>query len=85
MLVTEIRSINDWNSVLVHGKFIELEGIDAKAKLHDFSLGVKDLIRIKELKKMNFINEFSSRIFEEKSPIVYQVKDLEISGRMRRV
>lgn len=84
LLVTEISSINYWNSVLVKGKFNELEGLDAKVKLHDFSLGVKDLIRIKEHKKMNFLNEFSSRIFKNTTPIVYQVEELEISGRLRR-
>ncbi|MET2985156.1 pyridoxamine 5'-phosphate oxidase family protein [Aureibaculum conchae] len=84
MLVTEIRSVNDWNSVLVHGRFNELEGINSKAKLHDFSRGVKELIRIKEHKKMDFINEFSSKAYQGKTPIVYQVKDIEITGRKRR-
>ena len=84
LLITEITAIDEWNSVLVHGKFEELEGLDAKTKLHDFSLGVKDLIRIKEHKKMNFINEFSGRIFKGKTPIVFRIKELEISGRKRR-
>lgn len=81
MLVTEIKSVSDWDSVLVHGEFNELKSIDAKAKLHDFSIGIKNLIWIKELKKMNFINEFSSKVCKGKSPVIFQIKGLEITGR----
>lgn len=83
MSVTEINAINNWNSVSVRGVFEELEGVSAKAKLHDFSLGIKDLIRIKEHKKMSFLNEFSSKMFDQKSSIIFIIKNLEITGLKR--
>ncbi len=85
MSVAEIRSINDWDSVLAQGIFNELQGVDAKAKLHDFSLGIKDLIMRKEHRKLNFISEFSSKIYKGNTAIVFQIKELEITGRMRTV
>ena len=42
--VSEIDSVNDWKSVLAYGNFEELSGSAAKDKLHQFSLGAKDLI-----------------------------------------
>lgn len=81
--VSDIDSVNDWKSVLAHGTFQELSGSAAKAKLHQFSLGVKDLIINKEHRKLNFISEFSSKIYKDKMPIVFQIKVNEITGRMR--
>ncbi len=68
----------------MHGQYFELEGVDAKAKLHDFSLGIKELIRINEHKKLSFIHEFSSKLHEGKVPVVFQIKELEITGRKKR-
>src|SRR5690606_17542919 len=42
--VDTINTVNNWKSILVHGKFKQHFGSDAKAYLHQFSLGVKDLI-----------------------------------------
>jgi nitroimidazol reductase NimA-like FMN-containing flavoprotein (pyridoxamine 5'-phosphate oxidase superfamily) len=82
--VTDIDSVNSWESVLAQGKFIELSGSEAKAKLHVFSLGVKDLIIRKEHRKLDFISEFSSKIYKDDLPIVFQIKIEEVSGRIRR-
>jgi len=82
--VSEIDSVNNWNSVLTHGIFKELEGSNAKAYLHTFSLGVKDLIIVKKHKKLDFINQFSSKIHKGDTPIVYIIEIEEITGRMRR-
>ena len=59
-------------------------GSDAKSKLHEFSLGVKDLIHKKEHRELNFIHEFSSKIYKDDLPIVFSIKIEEITGKMRR-
>lgn len=82
--VSEIDSVNNWNSVLAHGIFKELEGSNAKAYLHTFSLGVKDLIIIKKHRKLDFINQFSSKLYKDGTPIVFLIEIEQITGRMRR-
>lgn len=82
--VSEVDSVNSWNSVLAQGKFNELSGSDAKAQLHVFSLGVKDLIINKEHRKLDFISEFSAKVYKEDLPIVFQIRVEEITGKMRR-
>ena len=82
--VSEIDAVNDWNSVLAHGIFKELEGSNAKAYLHTFSLGVKDLIIIKKQKKLDYINQFSSKLNKDDTPIVFLIEIEEITGKMRR-
>ncbi|WP_299336410.1 pyridoxamine 5'-phosphate oxidase family protein [uncultured Psychroserpens sp.] len=84
MEVSEIDSVNVWDSVLIHGQYEELEGSNAKAHLHDFSLGVKDLIIRKEHRKLDFISQFSSKIFKDDFPIIFLIKIEEITGKMRR-
>ncbi len=82
--VDEIESISRWKSVLVHGQFEELKGIDAKSQLHEFSQGVKDVIDRKEERKLQFIHEFSSKLGADgSSPIVYRIKISEITGKFR--
>ena len=81
--ISEIDSVNDWKSVLAHGTFEELSGSAAKAKLHQFSLGVKNLIITKEHKKLDFIHEFSSKIYTDDLPVIFQIKVEEITGKMR--
>ena len=83
--VSEIESVSDWNSVVVHGTFEELEGSDAKAYLHSFSLGVKNLIIKKKQKELDFISQFSSKISNDDMPIVFIIKIDEITGRIRRL
>ena len=84
MEVAEIDSVNHWNTIVVHGLYEELEGSTAKAYLHDFSLGVKDLIIRKEQRKLDFINEFSSKIYKDDFPVIFLIHIEEITGRMRR-
>jgi len=83
--VSEIDSVNNWDAILVHGMFKELEGSNAKSYLHTFSLGVKDLIILKEQRKLDFINQFSSKIYKGDVPIIFIIEIEEITGRMRRV
>lgn len=82
--ISEVNSVSSWNSVLAQGKYKELTGSDAKAQLHIFSLGVKDLIINKEHRKLDFISEFSSKIYKDDLPVVFQIKVEEITGKMRR-
>lgn len=81
--VSDIDSVNSWKSVLAQGVFVELSGSNAKSKLHEFSLGVKDLIIDKEHRKLDFISEFSSKIYKDDLPVVFVIKIDEITGRMR--
>ncbi len=81
--VTEIDSVNSWISVLVQGVFIEITGSEAKAKLHKFSLGVKDLIIRKEQRELDFISEFSSKIYNDDLPVVFIIQIDEITGKIR--
>ena len=82
--VSEIESSNHWQSAIVHGFYQELEGSNAKAQLHEFSLGVKDVIMRKELRDLDFISEFSARINTNDLPIVFVININEVTGKMRR-
>lgn len=82
--VDEIESVDRWKSVLVHGKFEELSGINAKILLHTFAQGVKEIVNRKEERELQFIHEFSSKLDATgSSPIVYRIKILEITGKQR--
>ena len=81
--VAEIESVTNWKSVLIHGTFEQHFGSDAKAYLHKFSLGVKDVIMEQEHEKVDFISEFSSKIYNDDIPSVFIIKIEEITGKMR--
>ncbi len=83
--VSEIDTVSNWQSVLVHGSFEPHFGSDAKAYLHKFSLGVKDVIMEQQHKQVNFISEFSSKIHNDNIPTVFLIKIEELTGKMRRV
>lgn len=82
--VVDVDGLTQWQSVMVHGEFEQLFGSDAKAYLHDFSLGIKTLIAEKELKELSFISEFSSKLVDENIPMIFIIKIDEITGKMRR-
>ena len=81
--VEEIKSVNNWRSVQVHGMFEELQGIDAKYLLHEFAQNVKKIITRKEGSHPEFISEFSSKLSEQGIPIVYRININEITGKFR--
>ncbi|WP_037319687.1 pyridoxamine 5'-phosphate oxidase family protein [Salegentibacter sp. Hel_I_6] len=81
--VDEITNLEKWKSVLLHGKFEELTGIDAKYMLRIFSEGVKKVIKAKEKSSPGFIRDFSSKITNSITPIVYRINIDEITGRQR--
>ncbi len=82
--VSNINSVNHWQSIAVHGTYEEFEGSAAKALLHDFSLGIKDIILNKEQRDLNFISEFSAKIAKNDIPIVFVINIEDITGKMRR-
>ncbi|WP_179318958.1 pyridoxamine 5'-phosphate oxidase family protein [Winogradskyella helgolandensis] len=81
--VSEINTITNWKSVVAHGDFIELERSSAKALLHEFSLGVKDVILRKELRDLDFISEFSAKIDSEETAVVFVIDITELTGKLR--
>ena len=84
MVVTDIDAVDDWESAQIHGTFEQVYGSEAKSYLHEFSLGVKDLVIRKEKRDLDFIREFSSNIKDGEEPIVFIIKVNDITGRMRR-
>ena len=82
--VSDIESVDHWQSIAVHGHYEEYEGSTAKALLHAFSLGIKDIIMKKEHRGLNFISEFSAKIANNDMPIVFVIHIEEITGKMRR-
>ncbi|QXP58355.1 pyridoxamine 5'-phosphate oxidase family protein [Olleya sp. HaHaR_3_96] len=83
LLVSDVDSVTDWKSVLVHGVFEQHFGSDAKSYLHKFSLGIKDIILEKEHSKANFISDFSSKIYKDNVPAVFIIKIEELTGKKR--
>lgn len=81
--VDEIKSIQEWRSVLVHGKFKELDGTTAKSYLHKFAEGVQDAIKRKKGATPKFIQDFSSRLQQRGIPIVYRITINDITGKLR--
>ncbi|APZ48043.1 flavin mononucleotide-binding protein [Polaribacter reichenbachii] len=81
--IDEIENLNNWKSVLAHGVYEELSGIDAKASLHEFAEGIKNLASKKEKKDFHFISDFSSKLHEEGLPIVFKIAIDEVTGKKR--
>lgn len=81
--VSMIRSVNDWSSVLVHGEYEELKGIDAKYHLHQFIQGIKAIHTEIEKGDMKFIGDFSSSIKPDAIAVVYRIRIKEMTGKYR--
>ncbi|WP_299521399.1 pyridoxamine 5'-phosphate oxidase family protein [Winogradskyella sp.] len=83
LAVADIYANNQWQSVLAHGQYNEIDGGTAKLYLHEFSLGIKDIILKKEHKDLDYISEFSSKIYNQETPIVFLIKIEDMTGKMR--
>jgi|TARA_R110000751_G_scaffold168699_1_gene274631 nitroimidazol reductase NimA-like FMN-containing flavoprotein (pyridoxamine 5'-phosphate oxidase superfamily) len=83
LCVSVIDSVNSWESVLVQGIYEEHTGSSAKAILHQFSIGVKKIILNQEQRHLDFINQFSSRIYNDDIPIVFTINIEGITGKRR--
>jgi nitroimidazol reductase NimA-like FMN-containing flavoprotein (pyridoxamine 5'-phosphate oxidase superfamily) len=82
--VDDIHSMNRWRSVLVHGRFEQLEGSTAKKYLRRFSEGVQRTISKKENDAPKFIKDFSSKLQQRGIPIVYRIHITDIVGKYRK-
>lgn len=82
--VVDVDGLTQWRSVMVHGEFEQLFGSDAKAYLHEFSLGIKNLIAEKEQTELSFISEFSSKLVNENLPMIFIIKIDEVTGKTRK-
>ena len=82
--VANIDAIDHWESAQIHGTFKQVFGSEAKSYLHEFSLGIKHLISKKEGRSLDFISEFSSKLYKDEIPVVFIIKIEAITGRMRR-
>ncbi|HUH46294.1 MAG TPA: pyridoxamine 5'-phosphate oxidase family protein [Arenibacter sp.] len=81
--VSKIDSINNWSSVLIHGEYEELKGIDAKYQLHQFLEGIKKIVGANGNSDLKFIGDFSSSIKPDAIAVVYRIKINEITGKYR--
>lgn len=81
--VSEIRSIANWKSVLIHGNFEELQGIDAKHMLRKFSEGIKRMLNRIGKNDIQHISEFSAKIETDETPTVFRIKIDTITGKER--
>ncbi|MCG2462354.1 pyridoxamine 5'-phosphate oxidase family protein [Flavobacteriaceae bacterium F89] len=81
--VDDVQSIQEWRSVLVHGKFEQLGGSTAKKYLHRFSEGVQHTIAEKDNGTPKFIQDFSSRLQQRGIPIVYRIRITDVVGKYR--
>lgn len=83
--IANIKSVNNWQSVLVHGKYEELLGTHAKQQLHKFSLGIKKVMFTKEGRFPSLITDFSNKISSKGDPIVFRIKVTEMTGKFKNV
>jgi hypothetical protein len=61
----------------------EHTGSIAKAILRQFSTGVKKIILNQEQRALNFINQFSIRIYDHDIPIVFTINIEGITGKRK--
>jgi nitroimidazol reductase NimA-like FMN-containing flavoprotein (pyridoxamine 5'-phosphate oxidase superfamily) len=83
LLVYEQDSLKSWRSVLVHGVFEELQQIDAKYYLKEFSRGIQDILEQRGQESRQFIEDFSSKAETDGTPIVYRIRITGWSGKYR--
>ncbi len=82
--VDEIESLQNWKSVLVQGRFEELEGSDAKLYLHRFADGVRELLQQKKEEVPRFIKEFSNTQENRGIPTVYRIIINDMFGKAKK-
>ena len=82
--IYEMDSPMHWRSVLVHGRFEELQQIDAKASLHRFTEGIRKKISPKDEQARTYIENFSSKSQKRGIPLVYRIQIEDWSGKFRQ-
>lgn len=81
VLIEDITSIKKWQSVQVIGTYEELHGTFAKARMHDFTEGVKKLVAQKEGTVPASIHDISLGDSELNESIMYEIKIHECIGK----
>lgn len=79
--VESINSVDNWQSVLVHGVFEEVHSGDAKFLLHEFAEGVKSVINKIEHKNPQFISDFTCDVYATGVTVVYRIKISKMTGK----
>lgn len=79
--VGDIENVQNWQSVLVHGVFEEVEGSEAKFLLHKFADGVKSVVSKLEATNPQYISEVTSDVYASGITVVYRIKIEEITGK----
>lgn len=81
LLIEEIESLKKWKSVLIHGTYEELNGVDSKYYLNRFSKGVRSILKADGEKADKFLSDFSNTKYSKNNPIIYRIKIWDITGR----
>ncbi len=81
--VDTIISLDHWKSVLIHGTYQELSGIDARHLLHKFAEGVRKKLRDEDSESGRYLSDFSSKVTTDKAPVVFRIAIDEFTGRKR--
>lgn len=76
--VEEIKSTDNWRSVIVNGEFEELHGTDAKSLLHQFTLGVKTIVNRKEKKTFILLKNFRANYLQTVSQLYIESTSLKL-------
>ncbi len=70
--------------MVAHGVYEELDGCDAKALLHEFTLGVKEVVMRTERRDLDYISEFSAKINKDEVAVIFVIHIEEFTGKMRQ-
>ncbi len=81
--VDEIESLQNWKSVMVQGRFEELQGSDAKLYLHRFADGVREIMHRKNEEAPKFIKDFSNAQKNRGVPTVYRLVINDVFGKVK--
>jgi len=83
LLVYERDSMEHWRSVLLHGVYEELNQIEAKYYLKEFSEGIRKLLEDRGSDEDWYIKDFSVKSETEGIPLVFRICINEWSGKYR--
>lgn len=81
--ISDIKALNDWQSVVIQGRFEELKGIEAMAAIKLLITRLKTQINHIGKDKVDAIADMSPAN-ENAKKVVYQVSIKEVSGRFEK-
>lgn len=83
LMVYQLDDLKRWKSVMVQGQFEELRQIDAKAGLHRFTEGIRERIAPQNERAKLFLEDFSSSLSNEGTPLVFRIRINGWTGKKR--